>query len=292
MVDRPLVHCVVLNWNRWEDTIGCLDSLRKSTYPRLVTTVVDNGSTDGSAERIRKAHPDVGVIDLPENVGFAAGNNVGIRRALDEGAGWVWVLNNDTSVEPDALDAMVREGERSERTGIVGSVLYYFDEPDKVQAWGGGRFRRLLGTADVMTSPGSEPTFITGASSLLRAEMLEDVGLYDESYFFYVEDVDLSFRAHLRGWRLRVAADSKILHKVAATLGITSPKQRPLIADEYHARSSGIFIARHGGWAYPFGAIARTAAIIANRIARGQADRIRPLLKAFRQGLREGRTKP
>jgi GT2 family glycosyltransferase len=114
-----------------------LSSLEFLDYPDYKVIVVDNGSTDNSVAEIRKAHPQITLLETGRNLGFAGGNNVGIRYALEQGADYVWLLNNDTKADPHALTAMVEVAESDPRIGAVGSVLYYMDEPERVQAWGG-----------------------------------------------------------------------------------------------------------------------------------------------------------
>src|ERR1700722_11537010 len=104
---NPRVTCVVLNWNGWKDTVACLDALKKCTYPELTVLAVDNGSSDDSVDRIRAAHPSITLLETGANLGFAGGNNVGVRHALAQGADYLWLLNNDTEPAPDALSALV-----------------------------------------------------------------------------------------------------------------------------------------------------------------------------------------
>jgi len=221
---HPKAYIIILNWNGWRDTLACLAALEVLDYPNCQVVVVDNGSTDGSAEEIRKAKPQVTLIETGQNLGFAKANNIGIRYALDQGANYVWLLNNDTIVDPGALSAMVELAERDRRVGVVGSVLYYMEQPTKVQAWGGGRVSLLTGRSCHLRAPG-EPHYITGASMLLRREALEQVGLLDEGFFMYWEDVDLSFRLRQRGWMVAVTPGSRVLHKESASVKKRSSRQ-------------------------------------------------------------------
>ncbi|MDW8091366.1 MAG: glycosyltransferase family 2 protein, partial [Meiothermus sp.] len=116
-----LVYVIVLNWNGWKDTIECLSSLRHSDYPNYEIVVVDNNSEDDSVVRIREAHPQVPIIQAEDNLGFAGGNNLGIRYALSKGAEFVWLLNNDTKVMKNTLSSMVELAMRNPDVGVVGS---------------------------------------------------------------------------------------------------------------------------------------------------------------------------
>ena len=177
----PLVAVVLLNWNRPADTIDCLSSLDELDYPRVHAIVVDNGSTDGSVDRIRAARPDVEIIEAGRNGGFSGGNNLGVRRALEVGARYVWLLNNDTIVTPGSLSALVARAEADPRVGIVGSVLHEHDAPERVQSWGGGAVNLWLGISKYYSTPVLESTidYLTFASVLLRREALESAGLLD-----------------------------------------------------------------------------------------------------------------
>src|SRR5947199_350495 len=115
----PKVACVVLNWNRWADTIECVNALKECIYPQLSLIIVDNGSTDDSLARIRSAHPKVLLLESGKNLGFAGGNNIGIRYALAHGADYVWLLNNDTTPAPDAVAALVAKALADQRFGSV-----------------------------------------------------------------------------------------------------------------------------------------------------------------------------
>ena len=239
---KPRVYIVVLNWNGWRDTLTCLASLGRLTYPSYQVVVVDNGSTDESVHRIRDAYPHVVLLETGRNLGFSGGNNVGIRYALERGADYLWLLNNDTKADPHALTAMVEVAERDPKIGAVGSVLYYMDQPERVQAWGGGRVNMWWGVARHFTTPvpAERIHYITGASLLIRREGLEEVGLLDEEFFMYWEDADLGFRLRKAGWKLAVASNARVWHKETASLGKKSP-----ILDEYFNASAVRFFRRH-----------------------------------------------
>jgi len=239
---KPLVYVIVLNWNGWRDTLKCLLSLETLDYPNYRVVVVDNGSTDDSADRIKKAHPDVELIGTSKNLGFAGGNNVGIRYALERGADYVWLLNNDTKVDSHALTAMVEVAERDLEIGAVGSVLYYMDEPERVQAWGGGWVSLWWGISRHFAAPvpAERVHYITGASLLIRRKVLEEVGLLDEGFFMYWEDTDFGFRLRKAGWKLAVASDARVWHKESASLGRQSP-----VLDKYFNASAVRFFRRH-----------------------------------------------
>jgi GT2 family glycosyltransferase len=236
------VGIVLLNWNGWRDTVECLTSLEELNYPDFRIIAVDNGSTDDSVLQIRDAFPDVSIIETGENLGFAGGCNLGIRAALREGAEYVWLLNNDTTVDRNALGALVEKAEASPMVGAVGSAIFSTADPEQLLAWGGGYINFWLGHSRHFLSsvPDREIEFLTGASLLLRRSALESVGLLDEGYFMYWEDGDYCFRLRRAGWTLAVAGGSLVWHKEQGSVG----KESALL-DRHFNRSATRFFAKH-----------------------------------------------
>lgn len=283
--DSALVYVILLNWNGWRDTAACIDSLKRLTYPEYRILVVDNGSTNDSVHRILTAFPDVPILEAGSNLGFAGGCNLGIRHALAQNAVFIWLLNNDTVVEPYSLQAMVEVAEADERTGAVGSVLYWMDEPSRIQAWGGGWVSFWTGRwgHHYLPTPPEKLHYLTGASILIRREALDDVGLLDDQTFFmYWEDTDFCFRLREKGWKLAVSEKSKIFHKQAASTG----KSSPLLAF-YGAKSSLKFFLRHSPfplWTIAFGTVGR----LFKRTIRLQSGQMKAVLKGTWEALKEG----
>lgn len=244
---KPTVFCIIVNWNGWADTLRCLDSLSQSHYRNLTILVVDNGSTNDSVARIRNAYPDLELIESPANLGFGSGNNLGIRKALERAADYVWLLNNDTIVEANTLTEMVLTAESHPELGQIGSVLYYAHAPNKVQAWGGGHINLWMGTSRHYCEPvdWKRLDFITAASVLIPSKVFRQVGLFDERYFMYWEDTDLSFRIREAGWKLGVAKNATLLHKEGASSRSKSPQ-----FDRY-ITISGLRFARRFSFAPP-----------------------------------------
>ena len=240
----PLVIAVLLNWNGCDDTLACLRSLDGLTYERFDVVVVENGSTDDSETRLREAHPDLQIVRTDVNLGFAGGCNLGISRAIELGADYVWLLNNDTEVATSALSEMVSTARASPRVGGVGSVLYDFDDRDRIQMWGGGRIDFLSGMCRPFIAPvgDDEVQFVSGASLLLSVPAVKEVGDLDERYFMYWEDTDLGFRLRKNGWQLVIAPKSSIYHKEAASTGYSNPTYSYMFN-----RSAVRFFAAHAG---------------------------------------------
>jgi GT2 family glycosyltransferase len=276
--ELPSVACVVLNWNGWHDTLNCLACLKRLEYPELTVLIVDNGSTDGSVARIREAFPDIPVIETGANLGFAAGNNIGIRAALEGGADYVWVLNNDTQPRSEALTGLVRHAEADPSLGAVGSVLPYVDDTARIQAWGGGRINIWTARVVHARAPKEERwfEFLTAASVLLRREALETCGLFDEGFFLYWEDVDLSYRLRKHGWKLGVAPDSIVPHREHASTG------RDYRVLDRHAVASGIrFMRKHSP--APWLSIPLLLSVkIGKRVLTGRINRVGDILAGLK----------
>ena len=227
MAQVPLVFIIVVNWNGKDDTLECLRSLRKLAYPNYRTILVDNGSTDGSVAAVRSAFPDVTILALPENLRFAGGNNKGIELAMNSGADFVLLLNNDTVVQKDFLGYLVDRIQSDTTIGMVAPKICYFSSPDIIW-FAGARIGFWTGTmAHVgirerdqhQFDVAKETDFATGCCVLVSRGLIDAIGTLDESYFIYVEDVDWSIRARQRGFRVFYEPRAKILHKVSASAG-------------------------------------------------------------------------
>ena len=238
--EQPNVTCIILNWNGWEDTIKCLAALEECTYPNLTVLVVDNGSTNDSVTRIRDAYPQILLLEAGGNLGFAGGNNVGIRHALRQGAEYLWLLNNDTEAAPDALSALVAKALTNRKIGAAASICYYADSPSTVQAWAGARVNLWIGYGHITTVPRPDEWFhsVYGASMLIASAALREVGLLDEGFFHYWEESEFSLRLLKNGWLLAAAPDSRVLHKVGGSTAKKSP-----VLDRYFT-TSGLRILR------------------------------------------------
>lgn len=230
----PHVTIIILNWNREADTLECLDSVARLTYPSYSAVVVDNGSTDGSPDAIERWSREnfpVTLIRNDKNLGFVGGGNQGMRHALAAGTDYVFLLNNDTVVEPDVLDILVHAAERSGNIGMVGPKIYQYGKgnvldsagtrtiPWLAQAFLVGHGEEDRGQYD---SPEDMP-YITGTALLVKRAVLEQIGLLDEDYINYFEDYDWGMRTRDAGFRLLLKPDAVIRHKGSGTIGLGSP---------------------------------------------------------------------
>jgi len=236
------VAIVVLNWNGSNDTQMCLSSLRQLNYDNYEVIVVDNGSSDDSVDRIGSDFPEVTLMETGENQGFAGGCNRGISHALSNSADFIWLLNNDTIVDPDALRRLVDKTQQDRRIAAVGSAIYSMEDPHRLEAWGGGRVNFWLGHSRHFLAPVPDEAidFITGASMLISREALERVGLLDEQFFMYWEDADFCFRLRKSKWKLAVAGSSRVWHTGSATVGKNS-----ISLDRYFNTSAAQFFRQH-----------------------------------------------
>ena len=295
MSDRPLVVCVVLTWNRRDDTLACLAALARSTYRPMRVVVVDNASDDRTAEAVASSYPAVEVVRNGENLGFAGGNNVGLRWALEAGAGLVLVLNNDVEVEPETVGSLVEACSRLPEAGAVNPTILFAEPAGHVwfagagfdpgrgyngRQWGYGK------PDDTDRSAPVETERACGAALLVPRAVLDRVGLFDEELFLYSEDTEWSLRARAAGYRLFVVPEARVVHHVSAsTGGESSPAtlyygmRNTLVVCERHAP-----LGRLGTWR-------RRLVMLAAHV--GQAllsDGRRAGLRAVRDGWRDART--
>jgi GT2 family glycosyltransferase len=217
----PRVSILILNWNGRDHLAACLPSLLDQSFADFEILVVDNGSTDGSLPWLRHHFPQVRVLENATNQGFAAANNQAMRATQAE---FVVLLNNDTVADPRWLQTLITTAERDPRIGMVASKMLLADQPGIVDsagiaidragiAWGvdGGQPNRtsVAGISEVFGA--------SGGAALYRRAMLDEIGLFDERYFAYFEDVDLAWRAQWAGWRAVCAHEAIVWHHHSAT---------------------------------------------------------------------------
>jgi GT2 family glycosyltransferase len=329
-----LVYIVILNWNKWNDTIECLESLLLLTYPNYRIVIIDNNSTDDSVSCIKSwaqgdipvrtdfiknavsnkdlkfieydgveaenggllnkennlnlLAPHIVLIQTGANLGYAGGNNIGIRYALKKQADYIWILNNDAIVDRNSLAEMISVAERDERLGMVGSKLLYYDKPDKIQSAGGGRFNFWQGLSHqygwLEEDHGQwdkifEPYYINGASLLVKSAVIRTAGLMNESFFLYGEELEWQIRVKQHGWSLLYCPSAKVWHKENSTLGYKSP-----IIEFYYTRSCLWIIREYSFWTLPTTFIFHSLRIL-RRLIRGDFRRALAVLKGLYSGL-------
>ena len=210
---------VVLSWNGREDTLAALESLRG-----IETVVVDNGSTDGSAEAVAERFPDVELIRTGVNLGFAGGNNVGIRRALDRGAHWVLLLNNDATAQPGLAEALEAAAAVRPDAGVLACKVLFADSE---RIWyGGAGFNAYVGRSRHAgfgdpDAPGelADVERATGTGMAVSRAAIEAAGLLDEELFLYAEDLEWCLRIREAGFAVVYVPDARVRHRVSASSG-------------------------------------------------------------------------
>jgi GT2 family glycosyltransferase len=227
---QPKIVIIVLNWNGKRLAAECLESLKEIDYVNYEILLVDNGSTDGSQEYFRAQYPEITLIENDVNLGFAEGNNVGIRHAMNGQADYVLLLNNDTLVHPTFLSELVHVAERDSKIGFAGPKIYYYDWHGQrdvianvggwVNLWTGiprniGAGKEDRGQYDVV-QPVDQ---LSGACLLVKRELLENVGLMNADYLAYWEDTDWCFRAKQFGFKLVYVPRAVVWHRVTASIG-------------------------------------------------------------------------
>ncbi|MHB8735600.1 MAG: glycosyltransferase family 2 protein [Terriglobales bacterium] len=230
----PRVAAILLNWNNGRFTIPCIESLLADAYPSLEIWVVDNGSQDDSPDQIEIRFPEVHVIRNRINVGFAEGNNVGMRAALEQGADYLLVLNNDTIVSPGMIAELVAVLQEHGNRAIASPKMFWQEPADRLW-YGGSRANLWLGLFRHVNwgkpDPGDcersrEAAFATGCCILLPREVVAEVGMFDPEFFLYWEDADLSLRCRRAGYRVLYVPGASLWHVGSGTMGADSTPQR------------------------------------------------------------------
>lgn len=276
-----MVTIILVNWNGWQDTIECLESLLLLKYPDFRIVVCDNGSSDDSLQKIKNwadrhevsyagyqraeaeagglpaADPLLTLISNNENLGFAGGNNVGLRYAMARGdSEYCWLLNNDTAVEPDALNHLVSRMQQQTDIGVCGSTIRLYHDRRCIQALGGGHYCRWIGLpwhhgrftkwGKMIDERKAETwmNYVEGASMLVSRKFLDEVGLLCEDYFLYFEEADWAIRAK-GSFNLGYAALSIVYHKVGGSIGTSSnPIIMSYTSDYFNIRNRLLFTRR------------------------------------------------
>jgi GT2 family glycosyltransferase len=298
--ETPHVAVVVLCWNGREDTLACLASLERMAWSRLSLIAVDNGSTDGTVEAIAAAFPEVAVIRSEENLGFAEGNNLGLRAAIDGGADYVLILNNDTIADALLIEALVSEAQRRPDAGALCPLIRYVDPPDLIW-YAGARFdpravhngrhtgygERDAGQYHAVREIGRA----TGAAMLVSRRVVEEVGYLDPELFLQVEDVEWSLRMRGAGYRILFVPAGQVWHHVS----VASGGERAPDTAYYEIRNTLAVCARHAPLPWPAHTRRELGVLAVHmfhaRLAPRRLDNARAVLEGWRD-YRAGRLGP
>jgi GT2 family glycosyltransferase len=222
--DTPLVSIIIVNYNGLHFLESCLSSLTIQTYKKFEIVFVDNGSSDGSIGFVREHYPLIRIVETGKNLGFAGGTNAGIRVARGE---FILTLNNDTIADPQFIENLVKPMASDSRLGMCASKMLFPDGrinstgvciSRSSAAWDRGIFEQDSGQYDKEV----EVFGPCAGAALYQRAMLDEIGLFDEDFFIYMEDVDLAFRARLAGWKCRFIPSARVTHYRGGTTGIKS----------------------------------------------------------------------
>jgi GT2 family glycosyltransferase len=288
---------IVLSWNGREDTLACLASLAALRDGDTEVVCVDNGSTDGSVEAVRAAHPEVHLVENGRNLGFAGGNNVGLRYALEHGAQWAVLVNNDATLAPDAVDRLRRAAAEHPAAGMLAGKVFFDEPPDRIW-FAGQRFWPAFGYSGRPRGYGRRdgPRYrrayrtdrAAGAFMAVSRRVVDAVGLLDEDLFAYVEDVDWSRRARAAGFEIWFVPDALAWHAVSASTGGERASTHALY---YGVRNTIAVSERHLPLPGPLRALRRwliLAVFLFQALA--LSERRRPFVDAVRDGYRDALT--
>ena len=246
---EPLVGIIVLNYKNVDDTEECIGSLKKIDYKNYFIVIVDNNSQDGSFEKLSKLYPELTVLEIGENRGYAAGNNFGIKQALQKGADYICILNNDVVVEPNFLGKLVSYMEQNPKVGITGANICEYYNKEVVQSTGfvinyhtartpgiskGKKQKNIINKAPLPCDA------VCGACMLIRKEVISKVGLIPEIYFLFYEETEWCVRTKKAGFEIVSIMDAIVYHKGSATV-----KKTKGLSNYYMQRNSVLFERRN-----------------------------------------------
>jgi GT2 family glycosyltransferase len=227
----PSVFIIILNFNSKEDIFDCIESVLVQNYKPFEIIIVDNGSIDDSVKELKQRYPEITLIENGTNLGYAQGNNIGMRYALDKGADYVVILNPDTVVNENWLSGLISTGERYKDVGIIGSKLLMFYNPDLINSYGHNltciamAYDNGFGKVDGADfGKEKEVMSVCGASFAIKSAVIKKVGYLDKIYFNYYEDVDYCIRSIYAGFKVMVTPDSVVYHKVSKGTASSSSK--------------------------------------------------------------------
>jgi GT2 family glycosyltransferase len=289
-------HAIVLSWNGREDTLRCLESLTRVEHPDLAIVCVDNGSADGTQRAVRERFPQVILIEAGANLGYSGGNNLGLRYALEHGARWMMLVNNDATVAPDAIAGFERVAEEHPRTGILAGKVYFADRPRTIW-FAGQRVSELLGYSGRprgygrTDGPRYEEACSTdravGALMAVSREAIDAVGLLDEDLFAYVEDVDWALRVRDAGFEIVLAPGARAWHRVSASTGGQATSTHTLY---YGVRNTVIVLERRRPLGTVGNALRRVSILAAFTLHALTRPNRREALRAVREGFSDARS--
>ncbi len=289
---EPLVYIVIINYNNYEDTIECINSLREISYKNYKIVVVDNNSANQSVDILNNAFLDVEIVQAGKNLGFAGGCNIGINLALENRAEYVLLINNDTVVDKDFLAEMISSFKNNNSVGIVGGKIYNYYNKNLIDSAGGYvDFFRFV-TVNYSVSQEiprceQEADYISGCLMLIKTEIFHKVGVLPEEYFMYYEDTDFCVKVKESGYKILCNSRAIIYHKISKSSGGESSS----FAIKYNVRNRLIFMRKYK---YKISKIKYFAALLYFYITRfvriilyfikGDTDRANAIIEGIKEG--------
>lgn len=214
---------LILTYNGIENTVECLESLKKQIYKDYQVIIVDNASADSTVDTVKSGYPDVFVLENKQNLGYAGGNNAGLAYCIEKNFKYVFIINNDIILEPDALQKMVQFIENYPDAGIIGPINYSYYNRNEVQFLSSklilDKYEFHVNTELSESCTFYETDYVNGAAMLLRIDLLKEIGCFDENYFLFWEESDLCLRTRRTGYKCIMLTNAKIYHKESASFG-------------------------------------------------------------------------
>ena len=225
----PRVLIIIVNWNGRDDLLELLASIKNLNYPKdnYKIMVIDNGSSDGSQTAISQSFPDVYLLENKRNIGYVKAVNQGIANGLNMAVDYIWIFNNDVTVEENSLKRLVEAGQQDENIGVIAPVIYSYNSPEKIDNVGYkinfwiGRLKKLKFGRDVFQNDNdtyAEVDSQLGCSTLIKSTVFKMIGNFQAIYNLYFEETDFNIRARKKGFRVVVVKDAKVWHKTASTM--------------------------------------------------------------------------
>ncbi|HOO78967.1 MAG TPA: glycosyltransferase family 2 protein [Lachnospiraceae bacterium] len=228
----PLVYLLILNYQGLEDTLHCIESIRNIKYDNYRILVLDNASKDGSVEAIKERYPNLEVLEMENNLGYAAANNIGIENAIQAHADYIGLLNNDLLVDENFLTVLIQSMEKDKTIGVTGPVICDFLS-DTIQSAGTMINMNTSVTSCIheredyqtISKDAISCDYVCGACLLLRADLIEKVGYLPECYFLFFEEAEWCRRVSIQNYRIICLPEARVWHKESASVGSCSPQK-------------------------------------------------------------------
>lgn len=226
MLEYPKTAVIILNFNSYNQTIECIESVKNITYPNYEIIVVDNNSKDDSLQQIKGSFPDVILLKSRDNLGYASGNNLGIKYALEKNIEYICILNNDVAVDRNFLEPIIKTLMDDKNAAAAGPSICYYGQDDVIQAMGGNinlytglptmkfKGKKLSQVKEELLSV----DYLGGACFVVKAEILKKIGLIPENYFLFYEETEFFLNIKRQGYKLISIRDSRVYHKVSGTI--------------------------------------------------------------------------